>query len=231
MQRMLFAFAVALCCLTATAPAQAQPAGTVTVAVTNHPTHGRILTDGRGMTLYLFSNDTKGTSNCYDTCQTRWPMLKATAGTPPTGTQDIGGRLGTVTRRDGGVQVTYNDIPLYYWAQDEKAGDAKGQGVGGNWWIVPVGTTEITPAAPAQPAAPAAPGAAAGTTAGPIAQASPVAQPSPAAKPSGATPAALPRSGDAPSVPFGLLLLLGVVGALLTLSGLVVLRRGWRHGA
>ena len=34
------------------------------------------------------------------------------------------------------MQVAYNDIPLYYWVKDVKAGDTTGQGVGDVWYIV-----------------------------------------------------------------------------------------------
>jgi predicted lipoprotein with Yx(FWY)xxD motif len=46
--------------------------------------------------------------------------------------------LGTVNRRDGRRQVTYNGWPLYYYAH-EKAGEVKCQNVkthGGTWLVV-----------------------------------------------------------------------------------------------
>jgi predicted lipoprotein with Yx(FWY)xxD motif len=39
--------------------------------------------------------------------------------------------LGTLTRADGTVQVTYNGLPLYGWKSDAKPGDTTGEGVGG----------------------------------------------------------------------------------------------------
>ena len=38
-------------------------------------------------------------------------------------------------RPDGKTQVTYNGHPLYYFASDTAAGDAKGNGYGGIWFI------------------------------------------------------------------------------------------------
>jgi hypothetical protein len=35
--------------------------------------------------------------------------------------------------------LTYNDIPLYYWASDQNPGDTTGQGVGDVWYIVTPG--------------------------------------------------------------------------------------------
>jgi hypothetical protein len=38
------------------------------------------------------------------------------------------------------MQMTYNDIPLYYWINDANPGDTTGQEVGDVWYIVPPGT-------------------------------------------------------------------------------------------
>src|SRR5215212_9663806 len=66
-----------------------------------------------------------------------WPPLAPAEGmTLPAG---VPGELATIERTDGTQQVTYNDIPLYYFAKDEQAGDITGQGVGGVWFIVPPG--------------------------------------------------------------------------------------------
>jgi hypothetical protein len=44
--------------------------------------------------------------------------------------------LGSITRTDGTQQLTYNDIPLYYWINDKAPGDTTGQDVGDVWYIV-----------------------------------------------------------------------------------------------
>lgn len=47
--------------------------------------------------------------------------------------------LGTITRDDGTLQVTYNGWPLYLFAGDTAAGDTNGQGLdefGGLWFLV-----------------------------------------------------------------------------------------------
>jgi predicted lipoprotein with Yx(FWY)xxD motif len=36
---------------------------------------GRFLADGNGMTLYLFTKDTPGVSNCYGKCEIAWPPV------------------------------------------------------------------------------------------------------------------------------------------------------------
>ena len=53
--------------------------------------------------------------------------------------------LGTITRSDGTMQVTYNGWPLYYWAQDKAPGDTTGQGVNKVWWV---STPTVTPSGP-----------------------------------------------------------------------------------
>ena len=55
--------------------------------------------------------------------------------------------LGTTTRTDGKVEVTYAGHPLYYFIQDKKAGDTTGQGVNGFgalWWVLSPSGAAIT---------------------------------------------------------------------------------------
>ena len=40
---------------------------------------GQIVADSEGKTLYLYTKDTKDTSNCYDKCAENWPPLLTTA--------------------------------------------------------------------------------------------------------------------------------------------------------
>jgi predicted lipoprotein with Yx(FWY)xxD motif len=42
--------------------------------------------------------------------------------------------LGTTTRDDGSIQVTYNSWPLYYYHDDAAPGDANGQGIEDIWF-------------------------------------------------------------------------------------------------
>src|SRR5215208_2731796 len=106
--------------------------------VAQDPAVGSFLTDREGNALYLFTPDTTpGESTCYDDCATAWPPLAPSEGMNlPAG---VPGELSTVERTDGTQQVAYNDIPLYYFADDEQPGDINGQGLGGVWFIVPPG--------------------------------------------------------------------------------------------
>jgi predicted lipoprotein with Yx(FWY)xxD motif len=94
---------------------------------------GDILVDGDGNTLYLFSPDAQGPSTCYDACEANWPPL---VGDISAGAGIDTALLGTATRDDGTVQVTYNGWPLYYFANDAAAGDTNGQGINGVWYVV-----------------------------------------------------------------------------------------------
>jgi predicted lipoprotein with Yx(FWY)xxD motif len=85
--------------------------------------------------LYTFKKDTTpGKSVCNGDCATNWPPLLAPAGAPTAGA-GVTGALATIKRDDGTDQVTYNGVPLYYFAGDSKAGDSSGQGVGNIWFI------------------------------------------------------------------------------------------------
>jgi predicted lipoprotein with Yx(FWY)xxD motif len=86
-----------------------------------------------GLTLYLFANDTDGVSNCSGGCLENWPALTVPEGLDPSATADASGTLGVFTRDDGVLQVTYNGLPLYYFAGDGLPGDTNGDGVGGVW--------------------------------------------------------------------------------------------------
>jgi predicted lipoprotein with Yx(FWY)xxD motif len=108
--------------------------GDTTVSTAESPELGTYLTDAEGMTLYLFTNDEPGVSNCYDQCAENWPIF--TAEEPLTLPEGVPGELSLITRDDGTTQVAYNDWPLYYWVQDQAPGDTTGQGVGDVWYVL-----------------------------------------------------------------------------------------------
>ena len=111
-------------------------------------TLGSILTDDRGMTLYIFKNDTPGVSNCSGGCAQNWPPVTvADEDAKPVLAQGLDGKIGAIDRPDGSYQVTFNDWPLYYYKMDAKFGDAIGEGKGGVWEVIKIG--ESAPAAPA----------------------------------------------------------------------------------
>jgi predicted lipoprotein with Yx(FWY)xxD motif len=92
------------------------------------------LVDASGRTLYIFKNDAAGSgkSACNGACATNWPPLTVTeAATKGAG---LAGEIGTITRDDGTKQVTYAGYPLYRFAADTAAGDAKGAAIS-NWAV------------------------------------------------------------------------------------------------
>jgi len=113
-------------------PASAQPGPTVTTR--DDSTLGTVLADSAGMSLYMFKRDTADVSTCTGNCAATWPPLLV-QGDPVAGDRLLGS-LGVLTRDDGGMQVTYDGMPLYYYASDTQPGDTKGQGVGGAWYLV-----------------------------------------------------------------------------------------------
>jgi len=119
-------------------------AQTYTLTVTKDATLGNILTDSQGRTLYRFTKDTVNTSSaCYGKCATTWPPLLVSSGNPVAGAGIDGNLLGVLTRTDGGRQVMFNGMPLYYFSADSAPGDTKGQNIGKVWFIVKPNTTTV----------------------------------------------------------------------------------------
>ena len=98
---------------------------------------GTMLFDSKEQAIYIFENDPQGETVCYDECAEAWPPV-FTQGEPKAGNGVQDALLGTVKRRDGRLQVTYADKPLYYYAHEEP-GEVLCHNVnlnGGLWWVV-----------------------------------------------------------------------------------------------
>jgi len=97
---------------------------------------GRIVVDGKGMSVYYYTKDVKdsGTSTCTGGCLEAWPPVLATADTPAV--DGVTGTVGTITTPEGKKQLTVNGMPVYSFAKDAAAGDIRGQGVGSVWYLV-----------------------------------------------------------------------------------------------
>ena len=127
-----------------TAPAASQPAGGVAkLATAEVGDLGKVVVDGTGRTVYVFDNDVQGKSACDGDCAAKWPPVAAGTGTPQLDGVDAS-LVGTTTRNDGTKQLTLGGLPLYLFAKDSKAGEAKGQAVGGVWWVVGPDGKKIT---------------------------------------------------------------------------------------
>src|SRR5436190_7750445 len=99
---------------------------------------GKILADGQGRALYLFTGDKSSTSTCTGACAATWPPVTAST-MPMAGGGVSQSLLGTTKRADGTEQLTYNGHPLYYFAADTGAGMVKGQGskqFGAGWYVL-----------------------------------------------------------------------------------------------
>jgi predicted lipoprotein with Yx(FWY)xxD motif len=91
---------------------------------------GTVLVDARGMTLYTYTDDEPGVSNCGMICREYWPPALAPADAQPSGDITL------VTLDDGTKQWAYNDRPLYTYVEDKAPGDVTGEGVEGEWYVV-----------------------------------------------------------------------------------------------
>ena len=140
-------------------PAPAMPIGPGVVNVSQNATLGSFLVDSAEMTLYVYAMDTPGASTCTGACSANWPPL-LTNGAPVSGMGATASMLGTTTRSDGTVQVTYNGWPLYHFIKDKAVGDTNGQGVKSVWSVIsPAGMPVASAAATVAPTAAAAGGA------------------------------------------------------------------------
>ena len=109
----------------------------------------KILVGSAGRTLYMFTTDLNGKDTVCTPqgpygaeCPRIWPALTS-ARRPRAGKGVKGSLLGVYKRSDGKHQVTYNHHPLYYFhggsgfpAGDRRAGDARGQGYGKEWYVL-----------------------------------------------------------------------------------------------
>lgn len=104
------------------------------------------LTNRAGRTLYIFENDRPGAagraeSACEEGCLQAWPAWYAPADMSnlivPSDLDPTD--LEWFSRDDGSRQVTYHGWPLYYFAQDDLAGEVEGHTVD-NWTTIDTGS-------------------------------------------------------------------------------------------
>ncbi|ONI71064.1 hypothetical protein ALI144C_51910 [Actinosynnema sp. ALI-1.44] len=109
--------------------------GTTVVRAMDVKPFGKVLTDDKGFTLYIFDKDTKSpsASNCNGDCAAKWPPLKAEDNVIAEGVDKS--LIGSVTRQDGTKQVTVAGSPVYRFAKDTAPCQANGEGVQGTWFV------------------------------------------------------------------------------------------------
>ncbi len=116
-----------------TSPARA----TGTTITLGQSEFGSMLFDSKRQAIYIFQRDPKGKTACYGECAEAWPPVY-TEGAPEAGPGVKPSLLGTVKRRDGRLQVTYADQPLYFYV-NEGPGEVRCHNVnlnGGLWWVI-----------------------------------------------------------------------------------------------
>lgn len=120
---------------TTTAPPA--PANKGTEIVLGDSQFGSMLYDTSNQAIYIFSEDPKDKTVCYDQCADEWPPV-FTDGEPQAGKGVDQSLLGSIKRRGGKSQVTYAGKPLYFYV-DEGPGQVLCHNViqnGGTWWVV-----------------------------------------------------------------------------------------------
>jgi predicted lipoprotein with Yx(FWY)xxD motif len=101
-------------------------AGAGAVSVKDVGGTGTVLVDSAGQALY--ASDQEAAAHkvlCTGACNSFWEPVTATGNV--TSSSSVPGKLGTVKRPDGGMQVTYNGDPVYSFTQDS-AGEVTGDG-------------------------------------------------------------------------------------------------------
>jgi predicted lipoprotein with Yx(FWY)xxD motif len=117
-------------------------AGSVMIGTKSIPGVGTVLVDSSGLTLYALASESGGTIMCTDSCATTWPpvLLPAGVSSATAGSGVSASKLGTISRPDGGTQVTYGGMPLYLFVSDQAPGQDTGQGVEGFHVATPSGS-------------------------------------------------------------------------------------------
>jgi mono/diheme cytochrome c family protein len=137
----------------------ATPAGTpsaqeeILVREAEIPTLGTFLTDNRGYTLYTYTKDRPGVSQCTGNCAYLFKPLTVSDSVQPALAAGIPGKLMEIKRTDGTLQVTYSNppnydrIPLYTYYGDTQPGQTQGNAYQNQWETIHVSasTAQATP--------------------------------------------------------------------------------------
>ena len=135
MRRALPAAATLLIGFAAALPASASASASSVDA--ERTRYGKVLFDGDGRVLYLFTKEKGERPRCYRACARAWPPFLSD-GRPEAEGAVRRRLLGTTKRKNGEKQVTYNGHPLYYYEHDDP-GEILCHDVfefGGDWLVV-----------------------------------------------------------------------------------------------
>jgi predicted lipoprotein with Yx(FWY)xxD motif len=118
------------------ASASMQSSG-VTVTAARSTSFGMVLVSSGGHTLYRYTLDKKGVNACTGGCAKLWPPLLVKGSVKPTaGGGASASLIGTIMAPNGMHMVTYAGFPLHLFSGDSKAGQTKGEGFEGKWFVV-----------------------------------------------------------------------------------------------
>lgn len=96
---------------------------------------GSVVANDRGQAVYTYADDTPTRSACNaDWCLVDWPPLQSQGA--PTKPAWITAPVGLINGAGGTRQVTLDGHPLYTFAGDLHPGDVRGEGIGGDWFLV-----------------------------------------------------------------------------------------------
>jgi predicted lipoprotein with Yx(FWY)xxD motif len=99
---------------------------------------GKIVENGQGFTLYMFTRDRRNTDTCSAACRAVWPPVTS-AGKALAGPGVKRGLIGSIALPSGARQVTYAGHPLYTYVADSGPGQTFYVGAnqfGGNWYAL-----------------------------------------------------------------------------------------------
>lgn len=82
--------------------------------------------DPFGRAVYTRDADPPGKSRCYDECALLWPPVVLLAGEVPAVKPASIGKVGSIVRDDGSIQMTFKGKPLYYYSADTEPALANG---------------------------------------------------------------------------------------------------------
>ncbi|MCW3026965.1 MAG: hypothetical protein JWN81_176 [Solirubrobacterales bacterium] len=139
--------------------ALALAAAAVTIGTASNSRLGqRVAVNASGRTLYTLSGESVHHLLCKSSeCLKVWPPVRLSPSSAKLKAgSGLQGRLGTLRRSGGIVQVTLRGRPLYRFAGDSGKGQANGEGIvsfGGTWHAARA-STNAAPSAPVTPTMP-----------------------------------------------------------------------------
>jgi predicted lipoprotein with Yx(FWY)xxD motif len=89
--------------------------------------HNGVLTNAQGRTLYVTEQEHGAVLCKSSACVSIWIPMTVSAGSTPTGPAQVAGKLTTIKRPDGSMQVALSGKPLYTFSFDHASGQMNGQ--------------------------------------------------------------------------------------------------------